>query len=87
MARHFELSDDWKNEILTCPSCGWQGTFNEGDVEFHADVIDSSCPVCEWPNDPMLAILNCVIGDEKDSDPEGAKQEPDKDQGSNGTGA
>ena len=85
MARLFEQSDDWENEILTCPTCGWKGTFNEGDVEFYADVMDSSCPVCEWPDDPMLAILNCVIRRETDSDSEDAKQEPDKDHGREGT--
>jgi len=26
--------------------CGWQGTFNEGDVDQHDQLMDSSCPKC-----------------------------------------
>ena len=65
MATHFEQTDDWKNEVLTCPKCGWQGTFMEGSVEIYEAVMDCSCPNCQWPDAPMLAILNCVVDPEK----------------------
>lgn len=46
MSAHFAWHDDWKTPILTCPRCGWQGTFNEGAVEEHDQLMDSSCPKC-----------------------------------------
>jgi hypothetical protein len=57
-ARHFEYSDDWKTAELTCPECGWKGTFDEGSVEHHAELMDSSCPRCPLLEAPMLAIVN-----------------------------
>lgn len=63
-AKQFTHSDDWKNEILTCPKCGWSGRFDEGSVELHAELMDSSCPRCEWPNAPMLAIVSYPVTSE-----------------------
>lgn len=57
-ARHFDYYDNWKTEILTCPKCGWTGTFEQGDVEHHDELMDCSCPQCPWPDDPMLAIVS-----------------------------
>ena len=57
-ARHFSYYDDWKTAVLTCPKCGWTGVFEEGDVEHHEALMDSSCPDCQWPDSPMLAIVS-----------------------------
>lgn len=46
MSTHFAWHDDWKTPVLTCPRCGWQGTFNEGAVEDYDQLRDSSCPKC-----------------------------------------
>lgn len=56
-ARHFGYYDDWKTATLTCPKCGWSGTFEQGDVEHYEELMDSSCPACKWPDAPMLAIV------------------------------
>ncbi len=64
MARHFDYFDDWKTEILECPKCGWKGTFEEGDVGYYEQLMDSSCPTCSYPNDPMLAIVSYPTHDE-----------------------
>ncbi len=59
MSPLFEYDDpNWKTELLTCPQCGWQGTFNDGDIEFHEAIMDSSCPKCESLDAPVLAIVS-----------------------------
>jgi len=58
MAKLFRYFEDWKTEVFTCPNCGWQGTFQEGDVEIHAELMDSSCPACPYKSAPMLAIVS-----------------------------
>ena len=55
-ARHFSYYSEWEAEILTCPKCSWQGTFNEGDTELYEELMDSSCPQCDEA--PMLAIVS-----------------------------
>ena len=55
-ARKFSYYSDWEGEILTCPQCGWQGTFNQGDTELYEELMDSSCPQCDEA--PMLAIVS-----------------------------
>lgn len=57
-AKHFGYYDTWKTEKLTCPKCGWSGTFEQGSVEHHHELMDSSCPVCDWSEAPMLAIVS-----------------------------
>jgi len=57
-AKQFGYYDNWKTEVLTCPKCGWSGTFEQGDVEHYDELMDSSCPVCKWPDAPMLAIVS-----------------------------
>ncbi|MFB3892792.1 MAG: hypothetical protein ACE15C_12295 [Phycisphaerae bacterium] len=54
-ARHLSCFDDWKTAILTCPACGWRGRFDEGSVEYHSKLMDSSCPACA--DMPMLAVV------------------------------
>ncbi|MEW6263841.1 MAG: hypothetical protein AB1641_12265 [Thermodesulfobacteriota bacterium] len=51
----FSYYDDWKNEVLTCPQCGWQGTFWQGGVEFYEDLMDCECPHCD--SSEILAIV------------------------------
>ncbi len=64
-ANLFRYYDDgWKTEIFTCPTCGWQGTFEEGLVEMYEALMDSSCPVCPWGDAPMLAIVSWPTMDE-----------------------
>jgi hypothetical protein len=58
MAKLFGYYDDWKSELLECPKCGWRGTFEEGSVEHHAELIDCSCPQCDSFEAPMLAIVS-----------------------------
>lgn len=58
MAKLFRYFQDWKTEIFTCPVCGWRGTFEEGSVEIYEELMDSSCPDCEWFDAPMLAIVS-----------------------------
>jgi len=57
-AKHFGYYDDWKTATLTCPKCGWSGTFEQGTVEHHNDLMDSSCPACDCLDSPMLAIVS-----------------------------
>lgn len=49
---------DWRTRRLTCPACGWTGTFQEGWTECHAELQDCECPGDHSAGDrPMLAIL------------------------------
>ena len=57
-ARHFDYYSNWKTEVLTCPKCGWTGTFEQGSVEYYQELMDCSCPVCGWPEVPRLAIVS-----------------------------
>ena len=57
-AKQFGYDDDWKNEILICPKCGWSGTFTQGSVEQYLELMDSSCPKCDAGETPMLAIVS-----------------------------
>jgi hypothetical protein len=50
--------DDWRNAVLTCPQCGWTGTFEQGAVEHYSELFDSSCPSCPWEDSPILAIVS-----------------------------
>lgn len=41
-AKRFNYFDDaWKTEILECPKCHWLGTFEQGSVEYYAELMDS----------------------------------------------
>jgi len=49
---------DWKTRLLTCPVCGWTGTFREGLTEIYDALEDCECPGEHGSLDrPMLAIL------------------------------
>ena len=49
---------DWRTRRLTCPACGWTGTFEEGDRELFNDLQDCACPGTRGPCPrPMLAVL------------------------------
>lgn len=58
MAKHFGYYDDWKSAILECQRCGWKGTFDQGAVEYYDEFMDSRCPLCAWPDAPLLAIVS-----------------------------
>ena len=59
MSPLFEYDDpNWKTRTLTCPQCGWQGTFDDGDIEYHEVLMDSSCPDCESLQAPVLAVVS-----------------------------
>ena len=55
-ARHYAYYSEWESEILTCPNCGWRGTFMDGDTEHYEQLMDTSCPQCD--DAPMLAIVS-----------------------------
>jgi hypothetical protein len=57
-AKIFDAYDEWQTEVFTCPKCGWKGTFEEGYVEHYRELMDSSCPECDYYSTPMLAIVN-----------------------------
>ena len=67
MAKHFHYFDDWKAPILECPNCGWRGTFEQGDVEYYQDVMDSSCPACDVFEAPILAIVSYPTHEEAEA--------------------
>lgn len=53
MVKCIKYHDNWKSAVLHCPKCGWKGAFEEGNVEFYRELMDSSCPIC----DKMLAVV------------------------------
>jgi hypothetical protein len=50
--------EDWKNEVLTCRTCGWTGTFEEGSTEVYPELMDCHCPKCHGEDETMLAIVS-----------------------------
>lgn len=49
---------DWKTHPLTCPRCGWTGTFQQGDTELFDSLQDCHCPMAHTSAErPMLAIV------------------------------
>ena len=56
--KHFRYYDDWKNEVLICPDCGWSGTFEQGMVYYHRDVMHTACPTCPYAEWNILAIVS-----------------------------
>jgi len=64
MSKHFGWFDAWKTTPLTCARCGWTGTFEEGDVDHHESLIDSTCPKCDAADAPILAIVSLPTMDE-----------------------
>jgi len=55
-ARSFGYYDNWRDEVLVCPRCGWRGKFEEGAVEYYEALMDCSCPSCD--EGPMLAVVH-----------------------------
>jgi hypothetical protein len=56
---NFSYYDDWRSAVLTCPQCGWTGTFEQGAVEHYSELFDCSCPSCPYgPDRPILAIVS-----------------------------
>jgi len=57
-AKQFGYYDNWKDEILECSKCAWTGTFEEGMVEEHDQLMDSMCPNCGVLPGQILAIVS-----------------------------
>jgi hypothetical protein len=57
-ARRFNYFDDWKDYVLECPKCRWSGKFEQGAVEYFAELMDCCCPQCNSLDAPMLAIVS-----------------------------
>jgi hypothetical protein len=57
-AKQFDCFDDYENVVLECHKCHWKSTFEQGSVEYYAELIDSSCPNCNYFDAPMLAIVS-----------------------------
>ena len=61
-ARLFNWFDDYESVLLECPKCHWKGTFEQGSVDYHAELhaecADCSCPNCDYFDAPMLAIVS-----------------------------
>jgi hypothetical protein len=56
-AVQFKYYDDWRNAVLTCPVCGWQGRWEQANINHHGELMDAECPKCESAA-PMLAIVS-----------------------------
>lgn len=49
---------DWNTRPLTCPRCGWTGTFQQGMTDLFDDLQDCHCPGEHTSAErPMLAIV------------------------------
>jgi hypothetical protein len=68
--KNFGYYDDWRNAALTCPQCGWTGTFEQGSVEHYSELFDCSCPSCPWPESPILAIVSYPTIEESEQNSE-----------------
>jgi len=77
-AIRFNYYDDWRNSILTCPVCGWQGRWEQADINHYSELMDAECPKCD-SHPPMLAIVSYATGAEtkqaaKEGNPEAVKE-------------
>ena len=70
MSTLFRYYDDWRSAVLTCPRCGWTGTFEHGSVEHYSELFDCSCPSCPWLDSPMLAIVSYPTAAEEEQNRE-----------------
>ena len=57
-AKHFNCFDDYENVVLECHKCHWKGTFKQGSVEYYDELMDCSCPNCDYFDAPTLAIVS-----------------------------
>src|SRR5271154_822492 len=64
MSKHFNYYDAWQSVELECPTCHWKGTFNEGSVGYFQELMDCSCPKCDFLARPLLAIVSYPTLDE-----------------------
>jgi hypothetical protein len=72
----FNYDDDWRMVELECPTCHWKGTFEQGSVEYYAELMECSCPKCSFLTVPILAIVSrpTVAEMNTSDDPESSKQ-------------
>jgi hypothetical protein len=66
MAKQFKYYDDWRSTELECPSCHWKGTFEQGEVGYYRELMDSSCPKCSRSR-ILAVVLYPTIGEMKAS--------------------
>jgi len=57
-ARVFNCFDDYESVVLECHKCHWNGTFEQGSVEYYAELMDCRCPNCDYFDAPRLAIVS-----------------------------
>ncbi len=67
-SRHLSYRSNWKSEPLTCPSCGWKGTFEEARNEAHETLLDASCPQCGVLDAPVLAMVSWPVSSEMEAE-------------------
>jgi hypothetical protein len=67
MSKHFNYYDDWQSVELECPNCNWKGKFKEGSVGYYQELMDCSCPHCNFLDAPILAIVSYPTRDEMSS--------------------
>lgn len=46
MSKTFEYYSNWRNEVVTCPNCAWQGRVDDGNQRYFHELLDSCCPQC-----------------------------------------
>jgi hypothetical protein len=64
MSRCFNYYEAWQSVELKCPLGHWAGTFKQGAVSYHRDLMDCSCPICDPMSNSILAIVNYPTLDE-----------------------
>jgi len=58
VSRHFNYYEDWRSAELECPKCHWKGKFEDGEVGYYRELMDCSCPNCDFLEKPVLAVVS-----------------------------
>jgi hypothetical protein len=56
MSKSFEYYDNWRNEIVECPKCGWKGRVQDGAQREFRELFDYCCPHCV--QNVILAVVS-----------------------------
>jgi len=54
----FNYKEAWRLAQLECPTCHWKGTFEQGSVEYYAELTECWCPECDISTVSILAIVS-----------------------------
>jgi hypothetical protein len=46
MSKSFQYYDNWRNEVVECPKCGWKGRVQDGTQRDFQELFDYCCPSC-----------------------------------------